>query len=158
MKNLTINKLVVLLAVSAAVTGCKAPMATLVNSEIKKNIPENYNQQDPGLDQKNSGTTPWRVFFTDPNLVSLIEISLKNNQELMITLQQIEIAKSGVLAKKGKLSPSVSAGGGIGLKKAGRYTSEGAGDASTEIEHGKEMPDPLANFDLGISANWEVDI
>jgi hypothetical protein len=29
------------------------------------------------------------------------------------------------------------------VKKAGRYTSEGAGDATTEIEPGKEMPDPL---------------
>ena len=36
----------------------------------------------------------------DPNLVSLIETALKNNQDLLITFQQIEIAKSGVLAKK----------------------------------------------------------
>jgi hypothetical protein len=35
----------------------------------------------------------------------------------LITLQEIEIAKSGVLAKKGRLSPTVSAGIGAGLKK-----------------------------------------
>lgn len=132
-------------------------MATVIKDEVKENIPQNFNQEQENTDN-NSGTTPWRQFFTDPNLVSLIETALKNNQELLITLQEIEIAKSGVLAKKGKLSPSVSAGVGAGLKKAGRYTSEGAGDATTEIEPGKEMPDPLGNFEGGLTANWEIDI
>ncbi len=133
-------------------------MATVVKDEVKENIPQNFNQQDQGDANNNSGTTPWRQFFTDPNLVVLIETALKNNQELMITLQEIEIAKSGVLAKKGRLTPTVSAGVGAGVKKAGRYTSEGAGDATTQIEPGKDMPDPLGNFEGGLMANWEVDI
>lgn len=146
------------IALSLVLAGCKAPMATVVKDEVKENIPQNFNQQDQGETNNNSGTTPWRQFFTDPNLVALIETALKNNQELMITLQEIEIAKSGVLAKKGRLTPTVSAGIGAGVKKAGRYTSEGAGDATTEIEPGKEMPDPLGNFEGGLMANWEVDI
>jgi len=146
------------IALSLVLAGCKAPMATVVKDEVKENIPQNFNQQDQGDTNNNSGTTPWRQFFTDPNLVALIETALKNNQELMITLQEIEIAKSGVLAKKGRLTPTVSAGIGAGVKKAGRYTSEGAGDATTEIEPGKEMPDPLGNFEGGLMANWEVDI
>lgn len=146
------------IALSLVLAGCKAPMATVVKDEVKENIPQNFNQQDQGDANNNSGTTPWRQFFTDPNLVALIETALKNNQELMITLQEIEIAKSGVLAKKGRLTPTVSAGIGAGVKKAGRYTSEGAGDATTEIEPGKEMPDPLGNFEGGLMANWEIDI
>jgi len=146
------------IALSLVLAGCKAPMATVVKDEVKENIPQNFNQQDQGDANNNSGTTPWRQFFTDPNLVALIETALKNNQELMITLQEIEIAKSGVLAKKGRLTPTVSAGIGAGVKKAGRYTSEGSGDATTEIEPGKEMPDPLGNFEGGLMANWEVDI
>lgn len=146
------------IALSLVLAGCKAPMATVVKDEVKENIPQNFNQEDQGDVNNNSGTTPWRQFFTDPNLVALIETALKNNQELMITLQEIEIAKSGVLAKKGRLTPTVSAGIGAGVKKAGRYTSEGAGDATTEIEPGKEMPDPLGNFEGGLMANWEVDI
>ncbi|MCF2221318.1 efflux transporter outer membrane subunit [Chryseobacterium sp. PS-8] len=146
------------IALSLVLAGCKAPMATVVKDEVKENIPQNFNQQDQGDANNNSGTTPWRQFFTDPNLVVLIETALKNNQELMITLQEIEIAKSGVLAKKGRLTPTVSAGVGAGVKKAGRYTSEGAGDATTQIEPGKDMPDPLGNFEGGLMANWEVDI
>ncbi|KMQ60306.1 RND transporter [Chryseobacterium angstadtii] len=152
------NKYIAAIALSLCLIGCKAPMATVIKDEVKENLPQNFNQDEQQDANANSGTTPWRQFFTDPNLVSLIETALKNNQELLITLQEIEIAKSGVLAKKGKLTPTVSAGIGAGLKKAGRYTSEGAGDATTEIEPGKEMPDPLGNFEGGLMANWEIDI
>ncbi|MET3536121.1 TolC family protein [Chryseobacterium limigenitum] len=154
----TYNKYIAAIALSLVLASCKAPMATVIKDEVKENIPQNFNQEEQQDANNNSGTTPWRQFFTDPNLVSLIETALKNNQELMITLQEIEIAKSGVLAKKGRLTPTVSAGIGAGVTKAGRYTSEGAGDATTEIEPGKEMPDPLGNFEGGLMANWEVDI
>jgi len=152
------NKYIAAIALSLVLASCKAPMATVIKDEVKENIPQNFNQEEQADANNNSGTTPWRQFFTDPNLVALIETSLKNNQELMITLQEIEIAKSGVLAKKGRLTPTVTAGAGAGLKKSGRYTSEGAGDATTEIEPGKEMPDPLGNFEAGLMANWEIDI
>lgn len=152
------NKYIAAIALSLILVGCRAPMATVIKDEVKENLPQNFNHEEQQDASANSGTTPWRQFFTDPNLVSLIETALKNNQELLITLQEIEIAKSGVLAKKGKLTPTVSAGIGAGIKKAGRYTSEGAGDATTEIEPGKEMPDPLGNFEGGLMANWEIDI
>ncbi|MEF9477678.1 TolC family protein [Chryseobacterium sp. RRHN12] len=158
MENSKTKNIITAIALSLVLASCKAPMATVIKDEVKENIPQNFNQEEQQDAGNNSGTTPWRQFFTDPNLVTLIETALKNNQELLITLQEIEIAKSGVLAKKGRLSPTVSAGVGAGLKKSGRYTSEGAGDATTEIEPGKEMPDPLGNFEAGLNASWEIDI
>ncbi|MEN4760168.1 TolC family protein [Chryseobacterium sp. C39-AII1] len=153
------NKYIAAIALSLVLASCKAPMATVIKDEVKENIPQNFNQEEQQADANaNSGMTPWREFFTDSNLVALIETALKNNQDLMITLQEIEIAKSGVVAKKGKLSPTVSAGVGAGLRKAGRYTSEGAGDASTEMEPGKPVPDNLGNFEGGLMTNWEIDI
>ncbi|HFK5570421.1 RND transporter [Elizabethkingia meningoseptica] len=158
MENLKTKRIITAIAASLILASCKAPMATVIKDEVKENLPQNFNQDEQQDANNNSGTTPWRQFFTDPNLVGLIETALKNNQDLLITLQEIEIAKSGVLAKKGKLAPTVSAGIGAGLRKAGRYTSEGAGDATTEIEPGRKMPDPLGNFGGSISADWEVDI
>ena len=147
------------IAVALFLVGCKAPMPTVIQDEIPKQLPESYEANTSDTDSTtNSGTTPWRQFFTDPNLTNLIEIGLKNNQELLITLQEIEIAKSNVMYKNGKLSPNVKAGIGSEVKKVGRYTSEGAGDATTDIEPGKEMPDPLANIAGGLTANWELDI
>ncbi len=157
MENLKMNKKIIIAAAAfVMLASCKAPMATVIQDQVKNEIPQNF--ETVSNSNKNSGTTPWRQFFTDPNLVALIDTSLKNNQELMITLQQIEIAKADVLYTNGKLSPTVSAGIGAGVSKAGRYTSEGAGDATTEIKPGQEMPDPLGNFEAGFNANWEIDI
>jgi len=158
MENLKTKSIITTIALSLVLASCKAPMATVIKDEVKETLPQNFNQEEQQDANSNSGMTPWRQFFTDPNLVSLIETALKNNQELLITLQEIEIAKSNVLYKKGKLSPTVAAKLGAGVDKAGRYTSEGAGDATTEIEPGKEMPDPLGNFEGGLMANWEIDI
>ena len=142
--------------ISLVLIGCKAPMATKIQDRVKETIPQNFENQTAS--ENNSGITPWKEFFTDPNLVKLIDEALKNNQELMITLQQIEIAKSDVMYKNGKLSPTVAAKLGAGIEKVGRYTSTGAGDASTEITDGKEVPENLGNFEGGLVANWEVDI
>ncbi|WP_133942757.1 TolC family protein [Epilithonimonas xixisoli] len=157
MENLNINKNIIATTfISLILIGCKAPMATKIADQVKETIPQNFDNQTTS--ENNSGIIPWKEFFTDPNLVKLIDEALKNNQELLITLQQIEIAKSDVMYKNGKLSPTVVAKLGAGVNKAGRYTSEGAGDATTEIEPGREMPDPLGNFEGGLVANWEIDI
>ncbi|WP_346316550.1 TolC family protein [Chitinophaga sp. YIM B06452] len=111
-----------------------------------------------GRDTANTSAIQWRSFFTDKDLANLIDTALNNNQELMITLQEIEIARNDIRIRKGAILPTVGAKAGIGVEKVGRYTSQGAGDASTEIEPGKEMPDPLADYTLAAYANWEVDI
>ncbi|HTM98029.1 MAG TPA: TolC family protein [Pedobacter sp.] len=140
-------------AIVLTIASCKVP--ALIQVEEHSHAPSAYHTS---LDTVNSGSLPWRTFFTDKNLVSLIDTALKNNQELNITLQEIEIAKNEVRLKQGELMPSVSARLGLGVEKVGRYTSQGAGDASTEISPGKEMPDPLMDYALGAYAHWEVDI
>jgi NodT family efflux transporter outer membrane factor (OMF) lipoprotein len=118
-------------------------------------VPEAFNDS---RDSSNMAATPWRKIFTDQNLVNLIDTALQRNQELNITLQEIEIAKNDILSRQGALRPLVSAKLGLGVEKVGRYTSQGAGDASTEIAPGKEVPDPLTDIAGAVYANWEVDI
>ncbi|MGN6415854.1 MAG: TolC family protein [Pseudobacter sp.] len=142
-----------LLGLFLAFAGCKAPAVT-ARAE-NRSVPESYGT---GSDTSNAGALPWKNYFNDPDLVKLIDTALKNNQELAITLQEIEIARNDVRVKQGLLLPSVAARAGAGVEKVGRYTSQGAGDASTEIEPGKEVPDPLTDLSVGLYANWEVDI
>jgi multidrug efflux system outer membrane protein len=146
-------KYIALFCVCLTMASCKIP--SMVQRAENKAVPESYNN---GLDSSNIAATPWRNFFTDRNLVMLIDTALKNNQELQITLQEIEIAKNDVRFRKGQLLPTVGAGLGLGIDKVGRYTSQGAGDASTDIVPGKEFPDPLMDYSAKIYANWEVDI
>jgi len=143
----------IVVALCLAVIGCKAPQT--IAETPSKPVPESFGTSK---DTTNMSTVKWNVFFKDPNLVELIDTALKNNQELNITLQEIEIAKNDVRVKKGLLLPTVGLRAGAGLEKVGRYTSQGAGDASTEIKPGVETPDPLPDYTIGAYANWEVDI
>jgi NodT family efflux transporter outer membrane factor (OMF) lipoprotein len=136
-----------------AVISCKAP--AIVESKATASVPESF---ETSKDTTNMSSIPWKTFFKDPYLNELIDTALKNNQELMITLQEIEIAKNDIRIRKGALLPTVGIKAGAGVEKVGRYTSQGAGDASTEIMPGKEMPDPLTDFGVAAYANWEVDV
>ncbi|WP_318271321.1 TolC family protein [Sphingobacterium cellulitidis] len=142
--------------IALSVAGCKVPQAT--QKKENKILPTAFTDSLAVQDSSNSGNVKWREFFTDPNLISLIDTALKNNQELNITLQELEIAKNDIMLRKGALKPIVGLGASGGIEKVGRYTSQGAGDASTEITPGHEMPDPLGDLNLSVFAHWEVDI
>ncbi len=141
------------IGICLAIASCKAPALTSIADN--RQVPEAF---DNSRDTTNGSFLRWRKFFTDKNLVNLIDTALKNNQELMITLQDISIAKNDVRIRQGRLAPTVDARLGAGVEKVGRYTSQGAGDASTEIAPGIEVPDPLTDLTASVSANWEVDI
>ena len=133
--------------------GCKIPQ---VSQPAETNqLPASFNENS---DSSHTDIVQWRNFFTDKDLQSLVDSALANNQELRITLQEIEIARNEILSRKAALIPTVGLNAGLGVEKVGRYTSQGAGDATTEIKPGKEMPDPLPNFGVAAVANWEVDI
>lgn len=109
-------------------------------------------------DTTNTALLKWKEYFTDPNLIGLIDTALLNNQELNITLYEINVAKAEVRARKGMYLPSVSVGAGAGVEKVGRYTRFGAVDQTTEIEPGKPIPEVLPDYQIGLNASWEVDI
>jgi len=148
-----IKKNSIAIAICITIVGCKAP--SVVESTAKVAIPNAF---VTSTDTTSIASMKWRNFFTNKNLQNLIDTALQNNQELQITLQEIEIAKNEARIRKGAYLPTVGLRAGSGVEKVGRYTSTGAGDASTEIYPGREMPDPLTDFSIGAYANWEVDI
>lgn len=148
-----IFQLLILITLGVTEIGCKVPV--MVTTVPITKAPESYG---PLNDTSNISIIPWKTFFKDQNLINLIDTALQNNQELKIALQEIEISKNDILLRKGAILPSVWAGGGIGLEKVGRYTSQGAGDAVTEIAPGIKVPDVLLDFAPAANANWELDI
>ncbi|XP_037944427.1 efflux pump membrane transporter BepE-like [Teleopsis dalmanni] len=138
-----------------ALGACKS--IDIPQKEENKNVPESYGT-DTANDSINTAKLTWDHFFTDPNLQSLIQTALQNNQELNITLQEVEISKNEIRAKKGEYLPSLGVKAGVGMDKVSRYTNIGAMEATTDIKPGKEMPDPLFDMGVGAYANWETDI
>ncbi len=132
---------------------CKSLSVT--NRSENKTVPVSYSNS---TDTTNAVKIPWREFFKDPQLTVLIDSALHRNQELSIMMQEINISKNEVLARKGAYLPMMNAGAGAGVDKVGRYTSQGANDANTDILPGKPMPEPLSDLRVGVGVSWEVDI
>ena len=132
---------------------CRAPV--LVQRTANRTVPERF---AAASDTLNSARVRWRDFFADSTLNALIAEALQRNQELAITLQEIELARNEIQARKGEYLPFVGLRGGAGVEKLGRYTLLGATESNSEIRPGKEIPEPLPNYLVGAFATWEVDI
>ncbi|WP_278034420.1 TolC family protein [Flavobacterium nitratireducens] len=146
---------VVTLTLSSLIFQSCVPTKTV--REEKKDLPEQF-QNVASKDTTNSAQIKWKTFFNDEHLNALIETALVNNQELNIFLQQIDMAKNEIQARKGEYLPFVGLQAAAEVEKVGRYTSQGANDANTEIKPGKEFPEPLQNYKVGAFATWELDV
>lgn len=137
-----------------SVVACKTP--TLIQRTESNAVPAAFPTADKV--SENSGKMSWKQYFTDPYLHALIDTALSNNQELNIVLQEIEISKNEIQARKGEYLPFVNLKGGMGLDKGARYTSQGATEEHAEIKPGKRIPEPMPDFMVGAFATWELDI
>lgn len=133
---------------------CTVPTSQLPRAE-RKSMPEAFAVAG---DTTNTGRVPWRDFFTDPYLIALIDTALHNNQELNIVMQEINIARNEVRARKGEYLPFVNVVGGAGVDKVATYTRQGAVEANNEIAPGKAFPEPLPDLLLAANLSWQVDI
>lgn len=140
--------------VAIAYSSCKAP--SLGRNIEHKDVPATYTAAS--ADSMNTASLKWKEFFTDPYLAALIDTALKNNQELNITMQEINIARNEARIRKGEYLPFLGVSAGAGTEKVGRYTSQGANDANTDIAPGKEFPEPLPDMIVSANFSWEVDI
>ncbi|UXP31218.1 TolC family protein [Reichenbachiella agarivorans] len=153
MKNRKIYQWAGVACMALAFAACTPKLVTKTeNTDI---IPESFNDSQ---DSTNTAKIGWKEFFTDPYLTALIDTALSNNQELNIIMQEIQIARNEVRARKGEYLPTVGIGAAADVEKVGRYTSKGSSEATTDIKPGRSTPDPLPNYGFGAYATWEVDI
>jgi len=145
-------KTIGVLLICCVFASCK--MLTPVQDKDKA-MPQSYADSK---DSVNSAQIKWKDFFGDKNLVSILDTALKNNLDLMITMQDIEMARNDVRLRKGMLFPVVNGVAGASIEKVGLYSSQGAGDASAEITPGQLVPENLGNFYLGLNTTWEIDV
>jgi len=140
------------------VSSCKLTQPVPHAASIKS--PVVYEGQN---DSSGIGSMKWNIFFTDKNLVALIDTALNNNLDLKMAVQRIEMSRSNVLISQGLMLPSVSAevlGGG---RKFGDYTMDGVGNYDTNfsgnIDSDRKIPLPfLPDYFVGLRSSWEVDI
>tara|TARA_B100001245_G_scaffold236616_1_gene228822 strand:- start:1285 stop:2709 length:1425 start_codon:yes stop_codon:yes gene_type:complete len=144
-----------LLAAGVALASSACKSLETVSRTANTSVPDSFSNSG---DTVNSGQLKWKEYFTDPYLQALIDTALNNNQELNIMLQEISITQNEIRTRKGEYLPFVGLKGGAGLDKKARYTPLGASEATTDIEPGRAMPEPVPDFLIGAYASWEVDI
>ncbi len=152
MKTSKILKLSVLLG-ALALGSCVTPRVSSKKESSK--VPDAFASLK---DSTNTGKLNWKEYFSDKNLIALIDTALKNNQELNVMLQEINVANNEVRARKGEYLPFVTIGAGAGVEKVGEYTRNGAVEKNLEVKEGKKFPEPLPDFMVAANASWELDI
>lgn len=148
------KNIVYILLFGGIMIGCKAPQ--IITQNENRAIPTSFNGSS-SIDSSMAKIS-WRNYFSDTNLISLIDTAIISNQDIAKAFQQIEMAKSGVLLTRGALKPSISGVGSAGINKYGLYTMDGAGNRNTEIINGDDIPVHLPDFMVGFQASWEIDL
>ena len=113
--------------VTLALAGCKFAQPP---GRAPLSLPASFG---PSPDSASIGQIDWRKYFSDDQLLALIDSALRNNQELNISLQEIDILRNEVRIRKGEYLPFVGLGAAAGIEKDGRYTRHGAVDENGEI-------------------------
>jgi NodT family efflux transporter outer membrane factor (OMF) lipoprotein len=146
-------KSLVLIVLGISICGCKMQQ-NLIRTESKV-VPAAFISSQ---DSSSIANLNWKEYFADENLIALVDNALKRNQELNITLQEIEISKNEIRARKGEYLPFLGVRAGAGVEKEGRFTRHGAVDENLEIKPGTKFPELLQDYRIGAVASWEVDI
>ncbi len=145
------------LALLLAVSVLQSCVPTRTIRSEKTNLPDTFSNAT-ATDTNSTALIQWKSFFNDEDLTTLIDSALVHNQELNIMLQQVDMARNEIKARKGEYLPFLGIQAAGEVEKVGRYTSQGANDANTEIKDGKEFPEPLTNYKVGAFATWELDV
>lgn len=135
------------------VGACSIPNLSKQSTHLS-NIPE-YGRLS---DSTSVAGVSWRNYFKDRYLVDLIDTALKNNQELNVFQQEIEIAKNEVRVRKGEYLPSLGLAAETGYEKVGKYTWRGGVEENLDLKNEPEIVKSKSDFFFGPSATWEVDI
>lgn len=128
----------------------------LRSREARSDTPTAY--PSAGKDTTDVAAVPWQQFFTDPDLRALIDTALANNQELNVMMQEIEVSKAEVRARKGEFLPFVDLGAAGGVEKVGEYTRNGAVEHQLPVREEQAFPEPVPDLLVNMRASWELDI
>ncbi len=150
MKQLT--KYIIILFSILYLQACKVPAIT--SKQENKAVPISYaNNQDT----MNMVKLEWRKYFSDTNLISLIDTALNNNQELNIMMQEIEMSKNEIFQRQGEYKPFVNVRAGAAVDRAAKYTWDGFSEEDLKANPDKG-PKYIGDFMVGTYFSWELDI
>jgi len=109
-------------------------------------------------DTVSSGTISRKQYFTDTNLVKLIDTALNNNWDILMAVQRIAGAQTDVHLSKAALHPIINTMANAAISRYSDYTMDGAGNKGVPIYNGKNIPKNLPDYFVGLQSSWETDL
>lgn len=97
-------------------------------------------------------------YYKDPVLTQLVQDGLANNLELKMLDEEIQLASSEVVARRGAYLPFIGINGGAGFDKPSRFTRDGAVEEGLEIAPDRGFPNPTPDYLGSLSMLWRIDI
>jgi NodT family efflux transporter outer membrane factor (OMF) lipoprotein len=141
------NKLSIMILGGILLTGALSS-CQLVNRYHRPEINTDSLYRDRNsADTTTIASIPWRTYFADTTLQSLIGEGLEQNFDLQIAYQRIKEAEANLLVARSAYFPTLALAGQV---------------QHSRVSNGAQGKDVLGyhsnNFSLGITAQWEADI
>jgi multidrug efflux system outer membrane protein len=138
------QRILILLMASIVIAGC------MVGPDYKRppvDIPQNYRFEE--TEAKNLANTAWWEQFNDPVLNDLIQIALRENNDLKIAVARIGQFVGRYVTTRSAFFPQIGANASVG----GERISE---SGLPPTGHLKGNPNDV--WSIFLNANWEIDI
>lgn len=156
LKHLAIKSIVLFFFVTS-ITSCKITSEG-VRSTVA--LPESYGGTKP--DSSSIASLPWAIFYKDTCLENYIEFALKNNRDIHIATNRVNLSEADLRLVKKNFLPSVSGRVSNSVRKFGEYTMDGIGNDDTNrsesLPSDKQLPTPYTEWFAGAVFDWEIDI
>ncbi|RFM31671.1 efflux RND transporter permease subunit [Chitinophaga silvisoli] len=111
---------------------------------------------------QDSTVMTYHQFFADPYLQQLLDTALRNNTDIQLALQRVEMTKAQLMVANRAWLPSVNAAVDAGVERYGDYTMNGVGNYDTNlsqnIDDKQRIPNPTPNYFIGLRSAWEIDL
>lgn len=117
----------------------------------KEAVPVSYRNADSG-DTSSIADLPWKSFFTEPALVNLIDSALKNNNNMLIALKNIEAAQLQWKQSKWGYVPELN------LQIAANSTNPSNNSLNGKTANLFLGQSHIEDFNAQIGLSWEADI
>lgn len=134
----------------------------MISCHLPQKIQELPTQQPPAFFTSSQDSSMVQAdlktwLFQDSILIGLMEEAIRQNPDYQIAQQRMVQASAELYRVKGLRKPFLSAGTLPAIRRYGLYTMDGAGNATTDIQENKRVPENLPDFLIGFQSSWELD-
>ncbi|MDR2270022.1 MAG: efflux transporter outer membrane subunit [Sphingobacterium sp.] len=144
-------KLLTVFILSFVAWSCKTDKL-VSNKHLASNLPEQYRDQGATSQENNIGSIPWRDFFKDPVLQSLIDSAIQHNLDMQLALKNIESSQLSMRQAKANYLPTAQLQIRGNTTNPSNNSMNGLSLAQFLKQHHVE------DYTASIGLSWEADL